>query len=72
VKLTRSLGTITRNDCNNLASDAKIAHYSKVSENIRLEKADRKIKAHVMLLIDTSISSLTSKESESTRDNSCL
>ena len=33
------MGTITRNDCNNLASDAKIAHYSKVSENIRLEKA---------------------------------
>ena len=36
------MGTITRNDCNNLASDAKIAHYSKVSGNIRLEKAGSK------------------------------
>jgi hypothetical protein len=30
---------IARNNCNNLASNAKIAHYSTVSENIRLEKA---------------------------------
>ena len=30
---------IARNNCNNLAYNAKIAHYSKVSENIRLEKA---------------------------------
>ena len=28
--------------CNNLVSNAKIAHYSKVSENIRLEKAGSK------------------------------
>ena len=30
---------IARNKCNNLVSNAKITHYSKVSENIRLEKA---------------------------------
>jgi hypothetical protein len=30
---------IARNKCNNLVSNAKIAHYSKDSENIRLEKA---------------------------------
>ena len=33
---------IARNKCNNLVSSAKIAHYSKVSENIRLEKAGSK------------------------------
>jgi hypothetical protein len=35
-------GRIARNKCNNLVSNAKIAHYSKVSENIRLEKAGSK------------------------------
>ena len=33
---------IARNKCNNLVSNAKITHYSKVSENIRLEKAGSK------------------------------
>jgi hypothetical protein len=33
---------IARNKCNNLVSNAKITHYSKVSENISLEKADSK------------------------------
>jgi hypothetical protein len=33
---------IARNKCKNLVSNAKIAHYSKVSENIRLEKAGSK------------------------------
>jgi hypothetical protein len=33
---------IARNKCNNIVSNASIAHYSKVSENIRLEKAGSK------------------------------
>jgi hypothetical protein len=33
---------IARIKCNNLVSNAKITHYSKVSENISLEKADSK------------------------------
>jgi hypothetical protein len=33
---------IARNKCNNLVSNAKITHYSKVSENMRLEKAGSK------------------------------